>query len=75
MEHAYFSDCFIFWAEIIEVSREKWSVYARGKKKETQDSFEPNKSDRKNSIYVTKRRNEIREKLHARFQNPKANFI
>lgn len=44
-------------------------------KKETQDSFESNKLDSKNSMYVIERQNEIREKLHARFQNLKANFI
>lgn len=35
--------------------------------KGTQDSFESNKLDSKNSMYVTERRNEIGEKLHARF--------
>lgn len=58
------------WSSTWKVIR----LYER-RKKETQDSFEPNKSDSKNFIYVTERRNEIREKLHARFQNPKAYFI
>lgn len=55
--------------ETIEVV-EKWKVIRLSfirEEKGTQDSFESNKLDSKNSMYVTERRNEIGEKLHARF--------